>query len=283
MPILGSARPQHLAPLPDEPLVSVITTCWNETAARIEATFATIAAQSYPRIERIVVDGGSGPATLRALAVLTPPADRMISEPDRGVMDAMNKGVRLSRGELFLFMNIGDAFAASDALTRLVAALRADGSAAFAYGDLVRVGRDGRHVPVATPAVSRFTLYYGGLCHQTALARRELFEMIGPLDEDLGPLGDMDWFCRVLEAGFRGVHAGITVAEYEVGGESVRNLDRYFTAFGRFRRAHFSRRERALYALGSLALRTAKRLHALDFTPPARLRFVLGERSRRAR
>jgi glycosyltransferase involved in cell wall biosynthesis len=252
--------------------------CLDETAVRIRHTLESVERQVYPHIERVVVDGGSGADTLTALRDPGSRVDRLLCESDRGVMDAMNKGVALASGDLIAFMNIGDRFARPDAIDRLVEALVDSPGPAFSYGDFVRTGRDGRPVLVRTPRLSRFTLYRGGLCHQTVLARRMLFRLVGPFDEKMDSLGDMDWFARVIEAGYTGVHAGAVVCEYEMGGKSVRDLHGYFAAFARFRRRHFPPAERALYCPAALAMRAAQRLQSRDFTVPARMRCLLGAR-----
>ena len=251
--------------------MSVVTACRDESNDRIAATFASIAAQRYPHIERIVVDGGSGAATLQALRALSPPAERLVSEPDGGVMDAMNKGVHLAGGELVAFMNVGDRYLGEGALDALVGVFARRRDVAFACGDFVRVRRDGGRVPVRSPEVSRFRLFCGQLCHQTTLARRDLFETIGAFDLALGPLADMDWFARVLEAGHVGVHCGATICEYEAGGQSVRSLAVYYAALARFRRDHFTPAERAAFRLGDLVSSALRRLREWNFAPPARV------------
>lgn len=109
--------------------VTVITVCRN-CASTIEATVRSILAQDYPDLEYIVVDGASTDGTLEILRKHLDRVSRLVSEPDRGVYDAMNKGLGLATGERLLFMNAGDVFAAGDVL-RKASAIDAD----VVYGD----------------------------------------------------------------------------------------------------------------------------------------------------
>lgn len=110
--------------------ITVITVCRN-CASTIEATVRSVLAQDYPDLEYVVVDGASTDGTLEILRKHADRISRLVSEPDRGVYDAMNKGLRLATGEYLLFMNAGDVFAANDVLSK--AAARAD--ADVIYGD----------------------------------------------------------------------------------------------------------------------------------------------------
>lgn len=110
--------------------VTVITVCRN-CAAAIEATVRSVLAQDYPDLEYVVVDGASTDGTLEILGKYAARIATLASEPDRGVYDAMNKGIRLAKGDYLLFMNAGDVFAAGDVLTKAAATPDAD----VLYGD----------------------------------------------------------------------------------------------------------------------------------------------------
>ena len=99
-------------------LISVITVCFN-AAETIGDTLRSVAAQNYPQYEHIIVDGASSDHTQEIVAGQTHERLKWISEPDAGLYDAMNKGLRLARGELVGFLNADDAFAASDVLRAL--------------------------------------------------------------------------------------------------------------------------------------------------------------------
>jgi glycosyltransferase involved in cell wall biosynthesis len=264
-----------------QPLVSVITVCFNESPARIRETLSNIAAQSYERLEQIVVDGGSAEETLAAIREFSDQIDRMISEPDHGIYDAMNKGIRLSSGDFLLFMNVGDRFLTTDTLTEMVRVAVARSAYGFYYGDYFSVDQAGQRLFVPMPKASRFNLYDRVICHQTVLARRELFERIGDFDQAYAPLGDQEWLLRVLSAGQRGLHTGLAVCEFELGGDWSKDRPRLRRARSKMQRQHFSRLERGLFSLSWFALKIGRRFRTGNFAVPVRLAEILNRQRRK--
>ncbi|MEY4488264.1 MAG: hypothetical protein RIQ79_772, partial [Verrucomicrobiota bacterium] len=108
--------------------VSVVTVCRN-AGARLDATSASVAAQGRADCEWLVIDGASTDDTVPRAehwrGRIAGPV-RIVSEPDGGIYDAMNKGLRLARGEWVLFLNAGDGFADGDSLARLLEVATAD-------------------------------------------------------------------------------------------------------------------------------------------------------------
>ena len=104
--------------------VSVVTVCFNASET-IENTLASVAAQSHPDVEHIIVDGGSTDDTL-AIVARFPHVSRVVSEQDDGLYDAMNKGWQLASGEFVGWLNADDMLAAPDSLARIVEAARPD-------------------------------------------------------------------------------------------------------------------------------------------------------------
>ncbi|MCF7816554.1 MAG: glycosyltransferase [Kiritimatiellales bacterium] len=116
--------------------ISIITATYNSEAS-ILCTLRSIAEQEYPRelIEWIVVDGASTDRTLELVKAADFQPDRLVSEPDKGLYDALNKGVRLATGDLVGFLHADDFFASPGVLNRIACALRNSGAEAV-YGDL---------------------------------------------------------------------------------------------------------------------------------------------------
>lgn len=149
------------------PRFTVITVCRN-AARSIEATLRSVLAQDCPDLEYVVVDGGSTDGTADIIRRFADRIATMVSEPDQGVYDAMNKGIDLARGEYLLFLNAGDVLATEDVLTRMGAAMNADvlyGD--FAYADGPRKGRVSANID------------RGIFNHQCVLYRRALHERFG--------------------------------------------------------------------------------------------------------
>lgn len=202
--------------------LSVITITYNNLSG-LQKTARSVVAQRYADMEWIVVDGGSTDGTPEWLAQVANEgvmsdstggansmtdggkgdfcvkdfaAFRFVSEPDKGVYDAQNKGIGMANGEYCFFLNAGDCFAGEDVLKRLLAEpVEAD----IVYGNEV-VDAEGRRVDycrgVENP--SFVDLYNSCMKHQATLIRRALFERYGVYDSTLCICADWDWFFRVI-------------------------------------------------------------------------------------
>lgn len=119
--------------------ISVITVCFNAVTTVADAAKSvlnqTLSSDSKFEMEYIIVDGGSTDGTLQALAPFRDHIATLISEPDRGLYDAMNKGIKASTGDVVAFLNADDVYASRDVLARVAATFRDKGGEAI-YGDL---------------------------------------------------------------------------------------------------------------------------------------------------
>ena len=182
------------------PKLSVITVCRNSEAT-IEDTLQSVAIQTYPSVEHIVVDGGSSDGTMKIVARF-PHVAKAVSEPDHGIYDAMNKGIRISTGEIIGTLNADDFYAAPDVLAR-VAALFEDPTIDVCYGDLCYVGYNDPTRIVRYWRSSKFKpdLFLHGWCppHPTFFVRRSVYDRLGTYDESYKIAADVDLTMRYLE------------------------------------------------------------------------------------
>ena len=183
----------------NNPKISVVTVVYN-SAALIENTVKSIINQSYSHIEYIVVDGGSTDGTIDILNRYKKNISTLISEPDRGIYDAMNKGISLATGDFVVFINSGDKFSSPDILEKIFTnpdAAQAD----VIYGDTDITDSDGniihsrRHRP---PETLDWKSFKRGMlvCHQSFIARRNL---IDSYDLTYRYAADFDWCIRILK------------------------------------------------------------------------------------
>lgn len=121
--------------------ISVVTVCYN-SADTLEATLQSVAAQSHDAVEHVVVDGGSTDGTVEILARWKDRLAVVVSEPDRGLYDAMNKGIGLATGDVIATLNADDLYADADVLRDVAAVFDADPGVQATYGDLLYVRRD---------------------------------------------------------------------------------------------------------------------------------------------
>ena len=132
-------------------IVTVSRNCVNE----IERTLLSVLNQDYPNLEYIVVDGHSTDGTLEVIQSYRDRISQLVSEPDRGVYDAMNKGVRLATGQWCGFMNAGDWYTDHHSVSALFDGVDADGSLRVVYGNTDYLYRDGHRALHPTASLER--------------------------------------------------------------------------------------------------------------------------------
>ncbi len=218
------------------PLVSIVTVCFNAEKHLREA-MECVLAQTYENIEYVVIDGGSTDSTLAILREFEPRfAGRMrwTSEPDKGLYDAMNKGVAASTGDLVGLLNADDLYP-DDAVERAVATWQAHPSAGVIYGDTCNIDEQGTRT-LERPAPREITLevMMEGMivCHQSMFVTAETYRVIGPYDTRYRILADYDFLMRCLQAGVEFANAGVNLSFFRIGGTSgqfIRALDRELT------------------------------------------------------
>jgi glycosyltransferase len=206
--------------------ISLITVSYN-SAATIADTLRSVAAQSHPDVEHIVVDGGSRDDTLAIVRACGAHVARVVSEPDKGIYDAMNKGLRLATGDLVGQLNADDMLAAPDTLARIAAAATPGVSAV--YGDLVYVDKDRPEQVVRywrSGAFSAGRLRYGWMPpHPTLYLRRSVLASLGEFDLRLRIAADYDFMLRCLcQPDFNVAYLPQVLVRMRTGGASNRSL-----------------------------------------------------------
>lgn len=193
--------------------LSIVTVCRN-CADALRTTIESVARQDYPDIEYVVIDGASTDETADIVRT-NPDIDIRLSEPDRGIYDAMNKGTRLATGEWILFMNAGDRFAAPDTASRLMQGI-AEGDDVV-YGSVIKLASDGTLVtyPAAEPRNSHRMIF----CHQSVMCRREML-LKYPFDIRHRLSADFKFFKTLMRAGAQFHRTDIPVAIFDTGGVS---------------------------------------------------------------
>ena len=212
-------------PIHAKPRISIITATFN-SAHTIADCLRSVAAQSYPA-EHIIIDGASTDATLEIVRELSPSA-RVLSEPDNGIYDAMNKGIAMATGDVVGILNSDDFYAGPQVLEK-VAALFLESGADALFADLVYVRPDN---------LERVVRYYSGAAftpekfawgwmppHPTFFVRRELYRRHGLFHTDYQIAADFEMTARLLarhKASY--VYLPEVIVRMRTGGVSTRNL-----------------------------------------------------------
>ncbi|MGI8945908.1 MAG: glycosyltransferase family 2 protein [Thermoleophilaceae bacterium] len=230
--------------MPELPSITVVTPCLN-AASTIGEALASVRAQGYPRLEHVVVDGGSTDGTVALLERAE--GVRFVSEPDRGRAHAVNKGVAMSSGEVIGWLNADDRYEPG-ALIAVGEALARDPEARWATGFCRIVDGDGEEIRAPITAYKNMLLRRWSLpLHLTqnfvadpaTFVRRAALEAAGPLDERYAISHDYDLWLRV---GARGAPLVLqrTLSSFRMteGTASMEGFERQFSEHAEIARLH---------------------------------------------
>jgi len=180
--------------------LSIITVVLNNVDT-IEETILSVLSQVYQDFEYIIIDGGSSDGTHNILAKYAENVDKMVSEPDNGIYDAMNKGINMAKGDIIGFLNADDVYADKDILEQ-VASTFDDTDIDACYADLVYVGQNNLNKIVR---YWRSQSYRDGLfekgwmpAHPTFFVRRSVYEKYGSFDLNYHFQSDFELTMRFL-------------------------------------------------------------------------------------
>ncbi|NHA06000.1 glycosyltransferase [Mucilaginibacter sp. HC2] len=201
-----------------EPTLSVITIVYNNVRD-VERTMLSVLGQTYKNIEYIIVDGLSTDGTLDVIDKYRDRISKLISEKDKGIYDAMNKGLAMATGDYVIFMNSGDEFYDADTVIAVFASAE---DADIYYGETEmmddsrqNLGQRRHHAPVTF--TWRDFKYGMSISHQAIYIRRSLAE---PYDNRYQLSADIDWIIRAAKKSQKIVNVNRYVAKYLVGGMS---------------------------------------------------------------
>lgn len=207
--------------------ISIVTVAFN-SAGTIAETLESVATQTHQDAEHIVIDGASTDGTLDIVRRHGPDVTRVISEPDRGIYDAMNKGIAMATGDWIGFLNADDMFASPQSLARIATAV-SQGGYDIAYGDLVYVSARDTDKVLRTWTSGPFdprSLQFGWMPpHPTFYVRRELIQELGGFDASLRIAADYEFMLRCLtRQGVRAAYIPEVLVRMRAGGASNRSL-----------------------------------------------------------
>ena len=117
------------------PKITIVTPSYNQ-AEFLETTILSVLEQDYKNIEYIIIDGKSTDNTMNIVKKYSKNISRIISEPDKGVYDAMNKGIKFAKGDIVGFLNSDDFYASNEVLSRVASVFKHDPSLELCYSDL---------------------------------------------------------------------------------------------------------------------------------------------------
>ncbi len=200
------------------PVITIITVVYNASAV-VERTMISVAEQSWPHIEHLVVDGLSRDNTLEIVNRFARPELRVISEKDNGIYEAMNKGQAVASGEFVLFLNAGDEFYSKDTLKKI---METGTDEDVYYGNTMVVDENGKELGerrLTPPTQLNWRSLQMGMCvsHQSLLVRKSICV---PYNLEYKISSDIDWTIRVLKNAKKVVNTKIYISKFLEGGVS---------------------------------------------------------------
>lgn len=190
---------------------------------------SSVSLQTYTEREHIVIDGASSDGTVKVLLAHKEQLSVLVSEQDRGIYDALNKGIARASGDVVGFLHADDLYAHPDVLSRVAAAFEADPTICAVYGDLQYVRKDNIAEVVRHWTCSPFTpsrLAWGWMPpHPTLYVRREWYERIGGLDIRYRIAADYFSILQLFTLpGFKAAYLPEVLVKMRTGGASNRSL-----------------------------------------------------------
>lgn len=205
-----------------KPIVTVVTVVLNGRD-HLEKTIQSVIAQTCKNIEYILIDGGSTDGTLEIIRKYEDRLDYWLSEPDRGIYDAMNKGTKLASGEWINFMNSGDKFYGNDVVSKIFAEDRSRCDLIYGNNEV----NYGERFSRLQKAVGIGELWKGMICsHQSTFTRTFLVNSIG-FNRDNKICADFELVFRLKRDNCRFVYLDETIATVEA--EGLSDIDRVRT------------------------------------------------------
>ena len=189
------------------PFISIATPCWN-SAKTIERTIKSILFQEFKDYEYIIIDGGSTDGTLDIIKKYEPLFNgrmKWVSEPDRGLYDAFNKGVERSTG-LFCWNVNSDDYISTNALAEIYSFVQGKNwvQLPIIVGGMNLVDENCNVISTVKQSIKKlkdgYDKDYIGISHPSTIVPKEIYERIGTFDIFYKIIGDLDWFHRVYKA-----------------------------------------------------------------------------------
>jgi glycosyltransferase involved in cell wall biosynthesis len=207
------------------PLISVITIVYNG-AALIEGTIQSVLKQNLNHVEYIIIDGASKDHTVEIIKKYESQIDYWVSEPDKGIYDAMNKGLQAATGDYVWFMNAGD-HVHDASIVQAIVDLKSNADVFYGEANFVDEARNliGTRSQISTRKLpehlkTRDMLYGMAVCHQSFIAKRSLTSLY---DTQYRCSADIDWVINVLKKSKTVVNTKLVLSDYLVGGFSIQH------------------------------------------------------------
>ena len=207
----------------NNPLISIVTVCYN-AADEIENTIQSVLNQTYENLEYIIIDGASTDGTIEIIKEYKDKIACFISEPDKGIYDAMNKGISMATGDWICFLNAGDIFAFNNSLSKAITSSD-NNNVDIIYGDSIEITSEFSKIVPASEDVKQME-YNPIYRHGSSLVRLEVHKnnLFDLSRKELGYALDWDLIHRLYLKGYKFKKVNVIIQEYKAEGTSNHQL-----------------------------------------------------------
>jgi len=206
-----------------QPKISIIVVCRN-AAATIEATFTSIISQTYKNYEIIVIDGASSDGTQEIIKKYERQLTFWVSEPDKGIYNAMNKGIKHSTGNWFYFLNANDTLFDNNVFMRVAKTINRYPEIEMIYGDVRLTGGEKHSLEIkSTAGINQMSYFFNfSIWHQAIFYNEKIFQKTGLYNENYHIVADWEHLIRSLAVEkIPALHIPVLIANFDISGVSA--------------------------------------------------------------
>lgn len=198
--------------------ISIVTVCLNAKDT-IEETLLSIFNQTFGNIEVIIIDGTSKDGTLEIIDKYKDKITHFISEPDNGIYDAMNKGIKLTTGDFICFLNAGDIFFDNNIVEKVEKKLTQNPECRFLFGDAEYISDKASKITTYNNIKNEFSIIFDNICHQSIFYHKNLFEKFGLYAQKFKIYADWDFNINCLVKNkVKAKYLPLTICKFKLGG-----------------------------------------------------------------
>ena len=216
----GQIKQSHI----DMPLITVITAVYNGEKF-LEESIKSVIDQNYSNVEYIIIDGGSADKTISIITKYEDDIDYWISEPDRGMYDAINKGIRIARGEYIANLNSDDYYCDNNVISHLVEFIRANKKVDAIYGDIIRfyentgIKKYSRRFQVDFHKLllSQHSTF---VAHPSLVVKKKVYLEIGLFNTRYRYAGDFDFILKLMKK-YKVIYLNIPIETFRLHESSI--------------------------------------------------------------
>lgn len=202
--------------------ISIVTVTYN-CESEIEKTIKSVVEQTYGDIEYLIIDGGSTDRTLFIIDKYKKYISKCISEPDKGIFDAMNKAIDLATGQWIIFMNAGDTFVDAAIVEQGFLDRRYNDNVGVIFGDAYFIKQNAKRLFQSQPFFLKKSKYREmGICHQAIFCRMDLAKII-KFDLKYKYAADYNMMMQIYKKGYTFYNLQFPIANYDLSGVSTNN------------------------------------------------------------